>query len=261
MTPDLDALLKDYRNQKSPDPFDAWIRRDVAEYLDDPKIPLEMRWRMIGELNRVSAWAGIYAWFLRRLEPLLTRCSGETGVVKVCDVGSGAGGLLEKIHRLAALSGVRVELHAIDYREDAALRMKTRLADKNIPVTIHPGNACKLDNIGDGAFDIVVSTNMVHHLGNASQVAAYFAEMQRISRAGALILDVDRSPFSLVYYSAGVLIGAPWRLSRDGFRSARRAYKKDEIRFILDAAFPNPAKPIRIESSAVHPAWAVRIGF
>jgi SAM-dependent methyltransferase len=73
----------------------------------------------------------------------------------------------------------------------------------------------------DNSFDVVVASQMTHHLESDADVAQHFAEAYRVARKAVLICDLHRNVF--FYMALGLTLTVMrlprWRLKTDGARN------------------------------------------
>jgi 2-polyprenyl-3-methyl-5-hydroxy-6-metoxy-1,4-benzoquinol methylase len=114
--------------------------------------------------------------FLRKIAAL----AAEGNPVAVLDAGCGEGFVSERLRPVAA------ELTGIDLRERAIAEAGRRVPDARFAV----GDVCELP-FEDGAFDLVVCTEVLEHL---DEPRAALGELVRVSR-GRVLVTVPHEPF------------------------------------------------------------------
>lgn len=146
--------------------------------------------------------------FLRRVAAL----AREGGPAAVLDAGCGEGVVAERLR--AALPGA--ELTGIDLRAEAIAAARRRVPDARFAV----GDACA-PAFGDGAFDLVVCTEVLEHLDDPRRA---LRELLRVSR-GRVLVTVPHEPLFRLGNLArgrharrlGSTPGHRWAWSRAGF--------------------------------------------
>ena len=87
------------------------------------------------------------------------------------------------------------------------------------------------------SFDLVIASQMTHHLADETAVAQHFREAWRVARRGVFITDMKRSAF--FYAMLWVAVGAH-RLSpemrADGLLSVKRSWNKQELETLAQKA-------------------------
>ena len=137
------------------------------------------------------------------------------------------------IWKWAKRKNVAVDLYGLDLPQEFVEHTRCKLASLNIPANIIQADGCDVDIFSKDYFDIIISSNMVHHLRSAGQVGQFLTNVYRMSRGGWLIADFNCSILGLISVSTCVAFGGDLILTVDGIRSVRRAYTVDEIKFIL----------------------------
>ncbi len=208
-------------------------RVDAPEILDsDDCSPAEVQesMRVLGRINR---WFGGVATTQKMVERAAAACG--TKRLSLLEVAAGLGEVPEIAQRRLARRGVRLDVTLLD-------RALSHLPSGNHSVV---GDALQLP-FDDGAFDLVSCSLFAHHL-DAEHLAKFVHEALRVSRRAVLINDLVRHPVHL----ALVCISYPIMLSRvawlDGVTSVRRAYRPEEIRQTIGAAFGG--QRVRVEIS------------
>ena len=205
-------------------------RAAQAECLDAPDRPeAELRdgYLWLGKVNRLTR-------FSRPFEVWLPRELGEEACrqLTILDVGAGDGLLGRCLEDWAARRGWDWQVTNLDLNPRAlALNPSGRNA---------VGSATALP-FPDNAFDVVIASQMTHHLETEADVVAHFAEAHRVARRAALICDMHRNVF--FYLALTVTLTAmqlPAWLRRDGMVSVKRGWRVGEWRdFARRASLPD----------------------
>lgn len=129
--------------------------------------------------------APLYDWIWSRYLATTTRntldCLTLRGTERLCDVGCGTGMLLSALGE----SYPDLDLHGIDITPQMLARAKRRLGDRAW-LRLAPAEALPFD---DEAFDVLISTSMLHLLGGLQQMA--IAEWTRVLRPGGTMAITD----------------------------------------------------------------------
>lgn len=107
----------------------------------------------------------------------------------VLDVGCGTGGLAIAAAECVGPTGT---VHAVDASPQMVARARHRVARAGVAVTVEVAPVEGLP-FPAGAFDVVLSSLMLHHLLEDVRAQA-FAEIQRVLRPGGRLLAVDFEP-------------------------------------------------------------------
>jgi 2-polyprenyl-3-methyl-5-hydroxy-6-metoxy-1,4-benzoquinol methylase len=192
---------------------DWWRHTDEAEYLDDPELDQDVRVRIVTHLDAMNELLGSYRLFFDRVRPLLR----PTGTTRLLDLASGHGGFALAIARAARLDEIPLSVVASDIKQEYLALGEERARNEKLDVQFTTQDALDLSNVGRGEFDIVTSTQALHHF-EPGQIAVMFAEAARIASRGVLFIDGTRS----------ALTGAAtWALGLFGYRD--RAFAHDSL--------------------------------
>ena len=142
----------------------------------------------------VITWAGRYdllMWLITlgretRFRELLLAPARLRQGENVLDVGCGTGSLALTAKRIVGPAG---RVHGIDASRPMIARAKSKAAKKGIGAHFDVASADALP-FPDRAFDVALSTVMLHHLPKATRVVAV-SEMRRVLGPGGRALLVD----------------------------------------------------------------------
>jgi SAM-dependent methyltransferase len=197
-------------------------RPPEPEWLDRPDLSAADRRRGISDLRRVNRFL-----FGRRpvVESALHELGDARGRQRLLDVAAGAGDVSAAIARAARGRQVDLEVVALD-REIAHLALGRRSGDVAAAVV---ADAEALP-FRDGAFDLSLSSLFFHHLDPAGK-ASVAAEMRRVARRGAVIVDLIRTRWAVAALRLLFPLLGIGRIAReDGLASIARASTLDEWR-------------------------------
>ena len=193
-------------------------RATQAEYTDSPHLPLEEvaeNYRQLARVNRVLGFADL---FTRHLTRWLGR--EHCRHLRILDVGAGDGSLGRAMTRWAGRRGWVWRVTNLDMN-GFALRLNPDGHNVRGHVTALP--------FADDTFDVVVASQMTHHLADRDDVARHFREAWRVSRDAVCISDLHRNAGS--YGCLWVLLhllrlSPPMR--QDGLLSIKRGWRMAE---------------------------------
>jgi hypothetical protein len=208
------------------------------EWLDRPDLSPRARRRAIADLRRVN---GIL--FGRRpvVLTVLDELRGAGGRQLLLDIASGSGDVGAAVARAAARRGLPVSIVALD-RELAHLVLGRRWGDVGAAVVAR----AEALPFRDAAFDLALSSLFFHHLDSGGK-ATVSAEMLRVSRRGALIVDLVRSRWAKIAIRALFPFLAIGRVAReDGLVSIDRAWSVEEWRTFFGAGAVRRRFPARV---------------
>jgi SAM-dependent methyltransferase len=197
------------------------------ELMDDPALPLAATARALADLETVHRWTGNAALW-RLLLPLI---AGGPPRQLLLDVGTGNGAVASEAVRRAAARGVELRAIGLD-RKLAHLVIGHHHRHRQLRVA---GDATALP-FAEAAVDVACSTLFQHHftLETGSRV---LAEMRRVSRRGAVVVDLRCSRLG---GALGRLVMALLRLGPvaryDGRLSLAQSWTLGDVRRAAPAA-------------------------
>lgn len=205
-------------------------RSTQAEYLDTPGLSAEERVANFRELDRVNQFFRFEHPFTSRLPQWLgeQRCTS----LDILDVGAGTGLLSQVLSSWARDRGWDWRFTNLDINP-----VRLHLDDE---VKIVTGSALRLP-FADRSFDLVVASQMTHHLTDA-EVVQHWREAWRVTRDAIFICDLHRNAgFYALLWPAMQLLRSQPMLIKDGMISIRRGFRRREWRELAARAeIPNP---------------------
>ena len=201
-------------------------RTTQAEYFDAPDRSVEdvaEGYRLLGRINRIFRFADPF----QKLIP--SRFGPENCQrLSLLDLGAGDGSLGRELSEWAAARGWDWKITCLDL-SPVALSLN--------PNPRHVVGSVLNLPFRDQSFDVVIATQMTHHLTSNADVVRHFEEAWRVSRRGVLIYDLHRNP--LLYSVVAVLLTTlrmPAHFRSDGLLSVRRGWRVNEWRDLAAAA-------------------------
>jgi SAM-dependent methyltransferase len=198
------------------------------EWLDRPGLLPSDRRRAIADLRRVN---GIL--FGRRpvIATALSALREARGRQLLLDVAAGAGDVGAAIVRAARRRGLDVRIVALD-RDLAHLALGRRWGE----VTTGVVASAQALPFRDRSFDLALSSLFFHHLDRAGK-AGVAAEMLRVARRGALIVDLVKSRWAAVALRLLFpVLGIGRHAREDGLVSIERGWSVEQWRSFFDEA-------------------------
>ncbi|MCA9773077.1 MAG: methyltransferase domain-containing protein, partial [Myxococcales bacterium] len=192
------------------------------------------------ELVNLIEWQmGLNRGYAQILGPVWKRiraiARAEGRPVRILDIGAGQGAVLRRLHKRGEREGKALELFAADLDPVYVAHVNERFTRDGVPIRAVVADACRMPEVADGAYDIAMHTFLFHHL-TPERAAASLAEMDRVSRHGMYIFDLNRGPHVWLGMALGTA-PTPHRHARallhDGLASVRRAYTPGKVRWLL----------------------------
>lgn len=194
-------------------------RSTQAEYFDQPGMPVAERMASFQELDRINRLFQFSHPFASQLPSWLgpERCRR----LEILDVGAGSGLLGEKLSAWAGRRGwdwrfTNLDANPLPSPVDARSRYVT-------------GSALQLP-FADGSFDLVIASQMTHHLGDP-EVVQHWREAWRVTRDAIFICDLHRNSglYLMLWLTMAVMRTSP-KLRDDGLISVKRGFRRREWR-------------------------------
>ena len=190
-----------------------------AEYFDELDRPVAETDIAFRELDRLNHFFRFHHAFMSRLPGWLGQ--DKCRQLNVLDVGAGTGLLGQKLSTWARARGW-------DWRF-------TNLDLNPIPLNSCPGQTNVVGSaldlpFADGTFDLVVASQMTHHLTNA-QIVTHWREAWRVSRDAVFICDIHRNVglYTLLWLTT-LLMGTERTVREDALISVQRGFRCAEWR-------------------------------
>jgi ubiquinone/menaquinone biosynthesis C-methylase UbiE len=191
------------------------------EKLDEPSLPFEEAERSLSDLGRVNRLLLGALPLKRALLPRLGRWSEPR---RVLDLGTGTGEIAVDLARSAARRGAPLKVIGLDLKL-RHLVIGRRAGSKQHRVV---GDATALP-FRDGVFEWSFSTLFFHHFESESN-HRILAEMRRVSRAGAAVVDLRPSRLATRLLLLLLrLIGASEVTRHDGRVSFERSWSVADV--------------------------------
>jgi len=214
----------------------------LTEWMDEPCTYED--WRAcikdLAQVNRLTlAHRPTIQWLNRLVGPLPTQ---ET--LRILDVGSGGGDMLQTIAEWAKRRKLRVSLTGIDLNPFAA-RAANELIPKAHGIQWITGDAYSY--APSAGIDVVLSSLFTHHLPEP-EIVRFLSWMESVTQSGWFINDLHRSKITPALFAA-LATAAHWHrfVRHDGPVSIHRGFVKKDWQSMCSKARIN-LNNIRIES-------------
>jgi 2-polyprenyl-3-methyl-5-hydroxy-6-metoxy-1,4-benzoquinol methylase len=199
-----------------------------TELLDDPAADPVLAIESLRNITRSNKWFGGAAAVRFGLGRVLEDVA-RGATVSLLDIGTGAGDLPSAARRWAERRGLRLVPVGLE-RSRVAARLAHRTG---VPCAV----ACAgMPPVGDKSVDIVLVSQVVHHLEAASAVRL-LRTCDRLARRAVIVADLRRGRLGRIAFWVGArtLRFDPVTVA-DGMTSIRRGYTISELRALLAKA-------------------------
>ncbi|HUR44584.1 MAG TPA: methyltransferase domain-containing protein [Candidatus Saccharimonadales bacterium] len=207
-------------------------RSTQAEYSDAPGLPFEVvaqNYADLAKINRLFAFAEP---FQRCMVNWLGKDNVKT--LRLLDLGAGDGSLGRTLESWASKKGWQWSVTSLDLNSEA--------------LRLNPGRRNVVGSVlalpfTDACFDVVIASQMTHHIDRQEDVACHFREAWRVTRGALFLTDLHRNPCLLVIVWLSCVLGGLSRHMRaDGVISIQRGWRVREWRRLAEQAGIKDAK-------------------
>jgi SAM-dependent methyltransferase len=197
-----------------------------AEYTDSLDLPFAEvadNYRQLAKVNRFLLFSDP---FTRHLARWLGK--GRCRRLSILDLGAGDGSLGREITAWAEQRGWTWRVINLDLNP---LALRLNPAGHNVAAS-----ALALP-FSTASFDVVIASQMTHHLAPAEQVIQHWREAWRVSRDALFVSDLHRNAGLYgILWLLMVTLRLPLRMFRDGLLSVRRGWRVGEWKALASAA-------------------------
>lgn len=213
-------------------------RRDLTEQLDGDDLSLPEVEEALSDIERSHRW--LFGWWSVRQSLLAQVAAGGPRQLWV-DVGAGNGHVASSLRSAARSRNIRARVIAVD-RKLAHLVVGRRTRPALLGLVADAAALPLRTNAVDGSF-----SNLLFHHHDADGNRRVLAEMVRVARRSALVLDLRRSVILAALARVSLRVLGLGRVAfEDGLTSVARSYTIPEVRRIvapwvvieLEARFP-----------------------
>lgn len=191
------------------------------ELMDDPGLGLAETERALADLDRVTRWSAGLLSVRRAVSPRLAAGPRRQHLL---DLGTGSGLIPAALGAAAARDGIGLSVVGCDRKLSHLLYGRRRGRGQLCVVA----TAERLP-FADGAFDWSLSTLLLHHFDGAAN-RRVLAEMRRVARAGAVVVDLCRSRLArLLFRPLAAALGLGPVARYDGLVSLAQAWTLAEV--------------------------------
>lgn len=204
-------------------------RSTQAEYFDTPGLSQVQRDLAYRELDRLNTFFHFSHPFVSQLPRWLGKARCER--LEILDVGAGTGLLGKRMSDWARRRGWDWRFTNLD--------ANPAVPASSQPVNFVAGSALQLP-FADDSFDLVVASQMTHHLTDA-EVVQHWREAWRVTRDAVFICDLHRNAgFYAMLWLMMWLMRTDKAIRQDGLISVERGFRLKEWRELAGRAeIPN----------------------
>ena len=212
------------------------LQAEYFDALDRPAAEMAEGYELLGRMNRLFLLASP---FKKALPQLFgpERCRS----LSLLDLGAGDGSLGHELSQWAAARGWDWRVTNLD--------LNLRAIQLNGAGQCVVGSALSLP-FRDQCFDVVIASQMAHHLMSDNEVCRHFQEAWRVSRDVIFFNDLHRNP--ALYAVLWLIIRLrryPSHFRSDALLSVRRGWRVGEWRRLADQA-GIPGAEVRLYAGA-----------
>ena len=166
---------------------------DAVELLDGPLDDPPTLAGNLRDLRRINRWLG----GVRLSADAIDALAAHRDSLTVLDVGTGGADIPMALLARADKRGRGLSIVGIDSRPEVltAAVTATPAVAATSGLELHVGDGRSLP-YGDGSFDVVHSSLVIHHL-SAREAVVLLREMARVARLGVVVNDLDRTRLGL----------------------------------------------------------------
>lgn len=211
-------------------------RSQESELMDSEPVSLEDYRTCLQHLAQINALTLTHGPIMKWLDRVARHLEPDHRLT-VVDVGYGYGDLLRRIYSWSLRRGRCVDLIGVDLNPMCA-PIARAATPAGIAIDYRTGSI--FDYEPDRPIDVVVSSQMTHHLSD-SELVNFVAWMERVATRGWFIADLHRHPFPFhVFQHLSRL--ARWHrfVQHDGPISIARSFRREDWQRILQTAGIKP---------------------
>lgn len=211
-------------------------RSQESELMDSEPVSLEDYRTCLQHLAQINALTLTHGPIMKWLDRVARHLEPDHRLT-VVDVGYGYGDLLRRIYSWSLRRGRCVDLIGVDLNPMCA-PIARAATPAGIAIDYRTGSI--FDYEPDRPIDVVVSSQMTHHLSD-SELVNFVAWMERVATRGWFIADLHRHPFPFHAFQHLSRL-ARWHrfVQHDGPISIARSFRREDWQRILQTAGIKP---------------------
>ena len=201
----------------------------IPERMDDLELDRDEHVRALRGLRRINAWTGNASLVWKRVSEA-ARESGDRPL-RVLDIATGAADIPIALLKMSASRGVKLEIDACDFSEQAIAIAREQCAAANAGVRLFRHDILR-DEI-PARYDVVMCSQFLHHLPN-EDVTIVLRKMKSAAVKRVVVVDLERSRANwLQVWFATRVFSRSKVVHFDGPQSVRAAFTIDEFKCIV----------------------------
>jgi 2-polyprenyl-3-methyl-5-hydroxy-6-metoxy-1,4-benzoquinol methylase len=221
----------------------------IPERMDDPLLGPGEHLQALRGLRRINAWTGTASLVWRYLDR--TARAGDSGSLRVLDIATGMADIPITLLRMSASCGVKLEIDACDFSEQALAIAQRNCAAANASVRLFRHDILR-DECAE-RYDVVMCSQFLHHLSN-EEAERVVRRMKSMAARRVIVVDLERSRANwLQVWIATRVLSRSKVVHCDGPQSVRAAFTLAEFRKLV--------QPVGFTSFELHRKWPCRFVF
>ncbi|MDT9546168.1 MAG: class I SAM-dependent methyltransferase [Chlorobium sp.] len=219
-----------------PQLIDDALRTTKAEHMDMAALPPTRKLQLARALERLTGMLALNRRYVNYLRGIIIDIAERSGRnTRVLELAGGAGGLALALAEEVLKQKLPAEVTSSDI-VPAYVAEGTDIAErKRLPVAFRTLDACSLEGIEAGSFDLVIMAQSLHHF-SGGQLAMMIAQSKETGAMAFIGIDGFRS----LMLTAGVPLLASLQgireFTMDGLTSARKFYSEPELDALAEIA-------------------------
>ncbi|MDA1052629.1 MAG: methyltransferase domain-containing protein [Planctomycetota bacterium] len=218
----------------------------IPEQMDDPALDRHEHEQALRALRRINAWTGNAALAWKHVSWAARECRERP--LRVLDIATGAADIPIALLKMSVARGVKLEMEACDFSEQALAFATEQCAAANVALRLFRHDIL-LDELPDH-YDIVMCSQFLHHLPN-EDVVMVLHKMKSAASKRVVVVDLERSRANwLQVWFATRVLSRSKVVHFDGPQSIRATFTVAE--------FKSLAQQVGFATFEVHRKWPCR---
>jgi 2-polyprenyl-3-methyl-5-hydroxy-6-metoxy-1,4-benzoquinol methylase len=160
----------------------------IPERMDDPELDPREHLLALRGLRRINAWTGNASLAWKHISRAARGSSSRP--LRVLDIATGAADIPIALLATSAARGVKLEIDACDFSEQALAFATRQCAEASAEVRLFRHDILR-DELPD-QYDVVMCSQFLHHLSN-EDVAVVLHKMKSAATRRVVAVDLERS--------------------------------------------------------------------